>query len=217
MSVRAIVLFVLGSALATGAASAAGTDALAPYRELARSAGAPRILALTRAEIARAFGAAADSAAVADSSALDWPGAPCGVYLSLAHGATTRACVGSLTPLAATLGRTLRELSRQVVASDPRHAPLRREELDSLRIVIAFAGTPAPVADPMQIAPAHEALLIASPMGSVAFLPGEARTVSWALREARRIGVLTNASDASYQRFAVVTVQEPAPAAATTP
>jgi len=190
--------------------SLAAGDALAPYRELAHSADAPRLLAHTRTEITRAFAAAVDSAAT-DTVALDWPGAPCGVYLSLARGTTTRACVGSLTPLAATLGGTLRELSRQIVASDPRHPPLRRDELDSLRVVIAFAGAPTPVADPMQVSPSREGLLIASAQGSVAFLPGEARTVSWALREARRIGVLTSANDASYQRFAVVTVKEPAP------
>jgi hypothetical protein len=45
----------------------------------------------------------------------------------------------------------------------------------------------------------------------VAFLPGEARTVSWALREARRIGVLAGpVSEARCSRFEVVTLQGPA-------
>jgi hypothetical protein len=61
----------------------------------------------------------------------------------------------------------------------------------------------------MQVSPAREGLLFATPAGSVAFLPGEARTVSWALREARRIGLLASPSDASYQSFSVVTLREP--------
>src|SRR5439155_2406207 len=132
--------------------------------------------------------------------AMDWPGPPCGVYLSLARGRGTRACVGSLTPLGGTLAATLRELARRVVSDDPRHPPVRYEELDTLAVLVSFAGPPEPIADPMIVAPAREGLLIASSRGSIAFLPGEARTVSWALSEARRVGVLEHSSDASFQR-----------------
>jgi len=87
---------------------------------------------------------------------------------------------------------------------------VRREELDHLRIVLSFAGPNTPVADPMVVAPAREGLLVSGARGSVAFLPGEARTVSWALHEARRIGILANAEPATYARFDVVTISEPA-------
>jgi hypothetical protein len=61
----------------------------------------------------------------------------------------------------------------------------------------------------MTVQPALEGLLVSGPHGSVAFLPGEARTVSWALREARRIGVIADSHEATFQRFDVVTVEEP--------
>ena len=75
-------------------------------------------------------------------------------------------------------------------------------------MVVAFASTPVPVVDPWQVAPMREGLLIASPRGSVAFLPGEARTVSWALREARRAGLLERVSEASFQKFAAVVIKD---------
>ena len=78
---------------------------------------------------------------------------------------------------------------------------------------VSFAGRPEPVADPMEVAPAHEGLLITSGRGSIAFLPGEARTISWALREARRVGLLDRSGDASYQRFQVVALKDEPPIA----
>jgi AMMECR1 domain-containing protein len=198
-------------------ARALASDALDEYRTLPRDQ-RERVLACARAEIEHACtpssttppAAAVTTPAPQTAPTLDWPGPACGVYLSLARGRSTRACVGSLTPLAGTLGATLRELARRVVADDPRHPPVRREELDSLVVLVSFAGAPEPISDPMIVAPAREGLLIASPSGSIAFLPGEARTVSWALREARRVGVLGRTADASFQKFAVVVMRDAA-------
>ena len=203
-------------------ATAPGSDALDAYRALPRDARAG-ILECARQAIATACAPGAPRVAPhsaapaavrpaagtqpAGHPAPDWPGPPCGVYLSLARGTRTRACVGSLTPLGGTLSATLRELARRVISDDPRHPPVRGEELDSLTVLVSFAGPPEPIADPMSIAPAREGLLITSARGSIAFLPGEARTVSWALSEARRVGMLQRASDASFQRFSVVVLK----------
>jgi hypothetical protein len=57
----------------------------------------------------------------------------------------------------------------------------------------------------------REGLKIETERGAVAFLPGEARTVAWAVREARRIGVLAGPlAEARCSRFDVVTLQGPA-------
>jgi AMMECR1 domain-containing protein len=206
----------------------AAADPLAPYRALARSPAGARLVALARQAIDAYFrGDAADSLAVpgwqaaADSlpaldslatpaGAPDWPGPPTGVYVSLVNGAATRACVGSVQPVAGSLRETVRALATQALSADPRHPPVRSEELAGLRVVIAFAGPGEPIADPMSVDPARDGLLIRGARASVAFLPGEARTVSWALREARRLGVIVGSwRDAGYERFAVVTVTEP--------
>jgi AMMECR1 domain-containing protein len=210
---------VVACVAAAARATAADVDALAPYRQLARTPQAARVLTYTRGAIDRVLAggdAAADSAAGAapDSSgappdSLDWPGTPCGVIVSLARGATTRACVGSLTPLGGSLAGTLERLASEIVASDPRHPPLRRDELAGLRVLVAFTSTPIPVRDPMQVSPAREGLLVSTTKGTVAYLPGVARTISWALREARQAGVLDRVSEASFQRFTAVILQEP--------
>jgi len=203
-------LALLSLSVASAAHSSDLARALDPYRELARTDGGGRLLAMARATMERAFTNAAgpDSAA----SAPDWPGPPAGVFVSLVDGPATRACVGSAVPLGGTLAETLRGLATRALSSDPRHAPVRHEELGRLRIVIAFAGPSEPVSDPMHVNPSRDGLLITTSRGSVAFLPGEARTISWALREARRIGVLQGSrSDAAYQRFPVVALREPPP------
>jgi hypothetical protein len=133
------------------------------------------------------------------------------VYVTLAHGRATRACVGSDAPLGSSLAATLEALGERVVASDRRHPPLDAGELDTLRLVIAFAGDAQSVADPLTVDPVHEGLKIETDRGAIAFLPGEARTVSWALREARRAGVLAGpVSEARCSRFAAVVITGPA-------
>ncbi len=198
---------MLIAALAVGGAAqpARSANALEAYRALPPDT-RRSVLECARCEISHALTLhPADSTTRATP---DWPGAPCGVYLSLARGTRTRACVGSLTPLGGTLRATLRELARRVISDDPRHPPVRGEELDSLVVLVSFAGPPEPIDDPMSIAPAREGLLVSTTRGSIAFLPGEARTVAWALGEARRAGILQRMSDASFQRFDVVVLRD---------
>jgi AMMECR1 domain-containing protein len=144
-------------------------------------------------------------------AASDWPGSPRPLYVTLARAHATRACVGADAPPGGSLEASLRLLGGQVATNDRRRPPVRAEELDTLRLVLAFAGDPVPVADPMSVDPMREGLKIETDRGAVAFLPGEARTISWALREARRIGVLAGpVSEARCSRFEVVTLQGPA-------
>jgi AMMECR1 domain-containing protein len=195
--------------LLLAAIALAPSPELEPYRALARDpAAAAAVLASARAGLARGLepGAARDSAR---ESA--WPGSVRPVYVTLAHGAATRACVGADAPTGGTLGSAVAALGEQLVANDRRHPPLLAGELDTLRLVVAFAGDAQPVNDPFTVDPRREGLRIETDRGAVAFLPGEARTVSWAIREARRIGVLAGPqSDARFSRFAVVVLQGPA-------
>lgn len=181
--------------------------ALAPYRELARSPAAGQLLAVARAALERHWSGAAQDTARAS----DWPGAPTALYLSLVRGGVTRACVGHPAPPRGTLAGCVRALAEAALASDPRHPPLRRDELATLRIVLAFAGAGELVADPMSVDPGREGLLVGGARGHIAFLPGEARTVAWALREARRVGVLDATQPGEFTRFPVVTITEPEP------
>jgi len=200
-----LVAGLLLSAWVAPAAAARLDPALAPCRELARSPAARRLLAVARAALERHWsGAAQDTVHVPD-----WPGAPTALYLSLVRGGVTRACVGHPAPPRGSLAECVRALAEAALASDPRHPPLRRDELATLRIVLAFAGAGESVADPMSVDPGREGLLVGGTRGHIAFLPGEARTVAWALREARRVGVLDASEPAEFTRFPVVTITEP--------
>ncbi len=195
-------LFVAGVALATPA-----DPALEAYRALARSTRGERLLSVARNAM---LGHWVKRVGARDTTEIPWPGAPRGVYVSLSDGHSTRACVGSATPYRGGLVETVRALAVQSLQADRRHAPVRSEELAGLRVVISFAGTPEAVTDPMQIDPGREGLLISSGTRSVAFLPGEARTVRWALMEARRIGILQGPTEsAAYARFPVAVLAEP--------
>jgi hypothetical protein len=226
---------VLAVALAPAVSASSALDG---YREFVRSPEATVLLADARGAMLEYFDGVVPTAASSDtvetaappplpksagtrvlslddapieSAETGWPAAPCGLYVSLLNGKATRACVGSATPPRGTLKDAVRAIAVQALAADRRRSPVRRDELDGLRIVISFAASPIPIADPMTIAPARDGLLVTGDQGSVAFLPGEARTVSWALREARRSGVLGDSRAATYARFEVVTLSETAP------
>lgn len=180
---------------------------LEPYREFVRTPRARDLLAIARDAMRGYWGEGADRARKSEP---DWPSAPTGIYLTLAEGSATRACVGRAFSDHGPLAEAVRDLAIQALQADTRRPPVRREELDRLRIVITFAGNGDPVDDPMDVDPGREGLLISSEGKSVAFLPGEARTVAWALREARRVGVLQGSPEhASYVRFPIVALAEP--------
>ncbi|HVP15513.1 MAG TPA: AMMECR1 domain-containing protein [Terriglobales bacterium] len=199
-AILAAALFVA----APPAAAAISDPDLAPYRDLARSPAAARILAFARAAMESHWIATPAS----DDSLPDWPGAPPReLYVSLVGGSATRACIGR--PPAGPLAACVRALAIQVLSADPRHPPVRRDELDRLRLVIAFAGEDEEVADPLSVDPAREGLRLAAGGRSIAFLPGEARTVAWALRTARRAGVLPAGAAVTCSHFSVIVISEP--------
>lgn len=185
-------------------------SALDPYRALARGPEGARLLAMARAAMEHE-----GEPALPHAAARPLPPPPAALYVTLVRGSTTRACVGSDPPQGADLVEAVRALAAQALTGDRRRPPVRGDELDELRVVIAFAAPAEAVAVPEEVDPGREGLLIETAQGRVAFLPGEARTVAWALREARRIGLLVGpASTARYFRFQVVTISEAAPPAA---
>lgn len=186
-------------------------DALDPWRELTPGTRGAELLAIARAALETAAGdtTGAATAAHAPAPTKPWPAPPAALYFTLISESGTRACVGHDPPRGADIAEAVRVLAPFALTGDRRRPPVRAHELPSLRIVLAFAAAPVPVRDPTEVDPAREALLIETPQGHVAFLPGEARTISWALHEARRIGVLAPGAAPRYSRFQVVTLSEP--------
>jgi AMMECR1 domain-containing protein len=196
----------------SSSAAPASDPSLDAYRAFARSPQAERLLVVARDAMCHYWGEGKQRGNASwDVIEILWPDAPHGVYVSLSDGRATRACVGSATPYRGGLVETVRALAVRSLHADRRHPPIRREELAHLRVIITFAGSPEMIADPMEVALGREGLLVSSGTASVAFLPGEARTVRWALQEARRIGVLQGPTgSATYARFPVVVLTEAA-------
>jgi AMMECR1 domain-containing protein len=206
-----LAAITIGWILCVPAANARTTSPeLDAYRDFVRHSEARRLLTVARDAMESYW---SESKCVDSTAAAPvWPDAPVGVYLSLVDRTGTRACVGSATPYRAGLSETVRALAIESLHADRRRPPIGREEVPSLRIVIAFAGSGERVADPMDVDPGQEGLRITSGSASMAFLPGEARTVSWALREAKRVGVIQGSEQtAEFHRFPVVTLSEPTP------
>jgi len=188
---------------------ACAADALAPYRALRHSPSGAGLIEIARAALlATDVVAPADSAVAAANAELPPP--PAALYVTLVNGPATRACVGQEPPPSGDLAEAVRRLAGEVRTGDRRRPPVRAEELDYVSIVIGFAGVETPIEHVSEVDPGREGLLIETDRGRVAFLPGEARTVAWAIREARRIGVLAGSeSNAHLYRFPVVTLNEP--------
>ena len=193
---------------------AAALDRLAPYRALRHTPAGDRLLEIARGvlsgtEDAATPAAPGDRAAPAKLEVL--PAPPPALIVTLRNGPVTRACVGQEPPASGDLAEAVRRLAAEARTGDRRRPPVRAEELESLSVVIGFADAGIPLQHVSELDPGREGLLIETDRGRVAFLPGEARTVSWAMREARRIGVLAGAeSNARVYRFDVVTLSESA-------
>lgn len=197
--------WILGFALWATAARGSTSPSLLPYEIYARGDAGQRLLQVAREALAVASGRR-DSVR---AQAPDWPAAPRPVFLTLARGGSTRACLGRDEAMGS-LTSTVCSLAQTLLVADRRRPPVRTDELDSLRVCIAFMGDERGLVDPYSVDPMREGLRIETDQGVVAFLPGEARTVAWAIREARRIGVLRSLSDARFVRFAAVIVSGPA-------
>jgi len=101
------------------------------------------------------------------------------------------ACFGGFSPRRANLAEEIAENVRLALKNDARSRTVSRETALSAGVQITFPiGQPERVNDYRSIDPLREGMFVESGDNGVAFVPGEARTASWAFREAlRRLGV----------------------------
>src|SRR4051812_31985444 len=107
MSVMGLLVLTSGLVAPLGAwasSPVAGTD---PYQSFARSPQGARLLIVARNAM-RAHWGEHDTAR---ESAIPWPAAPRGIYVTLTDGTGTRACVGNAAPYRGGLIETVRVLA----------------------------------------------------------------------------------------------------------
>jgi hypothetical protein len=99
------------------------------------------------------------------------------------------ACSGGFRPRTADLGKEVEANVRQALHMDPRAEHIDRATAAEARVLITFPGEPRLIASPELVDPVREGLFVENDQSGVAIVPGEAKTASWAYREAlRRLG-----------------------------
>ncbi len=137
-----------------------------------------------------------------------WIQYPVGVFITAMDKRKVRVCVGVFTPTEPTLGKEVIHQCNRLIIDDPRHPPLSPYELEQLRFVIAFTGDPTPIEKPEEIDIWRKGILMRWNGRESVLLPGEAKTLSWGLRELRRQIQIPTGEIAAYASFPVVTLEE---------
>jgi len=108
-------------------------------------------------------------------------------FVTFFSGRRVFACFGGFTPRRATLAEEIEDNIRLALKNDARSRSANRETAARAGVQITFPlGQPERVTSYQSIDPAREGMFVESSSGGVAFVPGEARTASWAFREALR-------------------------------
>jgi hypothetical protein len=112
---------------------------------------------------------------------------PC--FVTFFSGKRVIACSGGFSPRTADLGREIEANVSQALHMDPRAGAIERSIAESARVLITFPGELRAVAGHEMVDPVREGLFVENDRSGVAIVPGEAKTASWAYREAlRRLG-----------------------------
>ncbi|MCL2761403.1 MAG: AMMECR1 family protein [Desulfuromonadales bacterium] len=112
---------------------------------------------------------------------------PC--FVTFFQGKRVFACFGSFSPRKSNLAEEIRENIRLALLNDPRARNVSYEMAKTAGIQITFPEHLRAVQNYNEINPAREGMFIESDNSGVAFVPGEAKTASWAFRQGlRRLG-----------------------------
>jgi AMMECR1 domain-containing protein len=113
---------------------------------------------------------------------------PC--FITFYSGRHVFACFGGFIPRKGTLAEEIVENIRLAVINDSRSRNISREKILNAGVQITFPNSqPEKVVSYSSINPAIEGMFIESAAAGVVFVPGEAKTASWAFREGlRRLG-----------------------------
>ena len=122
------------------------------------------------------------------------PAPPCGsllkskaaVFVTISKNGRRRGCKGSFEPATQRLCDEIARAAVGAATTDVRYRPLRSSELKDVIFSVSIVGAPRQVRDAGQYPPGRYGLLLRSGSKSGVLLPGEAKTCSWRLAEAKR-------------------------------
>jgi hypothetical protein len=192
-----VVCFLLLSGLQANASDVIQELSIAQQRQLVQFA---------RAVLIETVQGKGRQATLSDSIAHLQPNA--GIFVTLMKNSKVRGCYGSLYAEGVDLESQIREYAVAAATRDFRHLPLHESELDDIVIILSFIGPLEPVSGMHEVDPKTEGLLIRTPAARAVLLPGEARTASWQLREARRQAGISGSEPVELYKIHTVTIIE---------
>lgn len=126
-------------------------------------------------------------------------------FVTFFSGKRVVACFGGFSPRRPHLAEEIDENVRLALKNDVRARSLSLATARNAGVQITFPlGPPERAANYQTIDPLHGGIFVEGSQNGVAFVPGEARTAAWAVREAlRRLGESSQAKVAIYRFKAV--------------
>jgi hypothetical protein len=110
-------------------------------------------------------------------------------FVTFFSGKREIACFGNFYPRTGNVADEIVENVRMALISDSRARYIDRKTAMAADVQITFPGEPRAVTSYAEVNPLREGLLVENERDGVAIVPGEAKTASWAFREAmRRLG-----------------------------
>ncbi len=110
---------------------------------------------------------------------------PLPIFVTAKKSGEVRGCMGSLR---AQQGSLVEEITVNLVRAffqDPRHRPIREEELPGMEFYLTTVGTPEAVDQVSALNPARDAVMIRNGRKEAVVLPGEAKTLRYLLAFAK--------------------------------
>lgn len=106
---------------------------------------------------------------------------PLAVFVTAKKNGEVRGCMGTLLPREKSLADEILKNLKKAFSQDPRHRPIRSDELAEMEIYISALSSPKLLSKPYQINPARDAILMRSGSKEAIALPGEAKTLRYLL------------------------------------
>lgn len=111
---------------------------------------------------------------------------PAGVFVTMSKDGKRRGCKGTFEPVTSSLAEEIIQSAIGAATTDIRYRPIRTNELAELTFTVSIVGPPRRVQDSDGYSARTHGLLLRCSSGSGVILPGEAKTSTWRLAEARR-------------------------------
>ncbi|MCX7917687.1 MAG: AMMECR1 domain-containing protein [bacterium] len=126
---------------------------------------------------------------------------PRSLFIILNKNGQTRGCSGSFKPFYSSLGESIINFTIIASTQDTRYSPIKIEEIDEIKIMIAFPEEIVPINSPFQISPLNEGLIIKKDGKEGVVLPGEAKTVNYAIKIGMKNARIENLDGAIFYKF----------------